>query len=1309
MKKRLLCVLLSMVMLASLMMSPVFASAKATGLHPDITIEEIETGVYTVTKAVDENKLGMWQLKGSAAEVSGSIHWYMDGFDSFDEYLIDLVNTANLVASHTIAVDGLKDLDSAHIVEEWLATAVVFLQDKLCSDGHKHTEMIGEYEAPGCLTTGLTEGLRCQDCGTVIYPRQSIPATGHRWNQRDICDICGASRAESEIPSYSITILSFEHGSAVADARYAYEGTLINITPKADSGFIVSSVSVKADSGKSVPVTENRDGTFSFSLPAENVTVMITCSAFHSIAIESVEHGVTTTSVRLANTHAKVIVTATPEEGYMVERISVRADSGVIVPCWREAEDKYAFYMPDSDVTVTPVFTVIRMYNVYNESSENGRTEISASAARAGATITVTPHPNPDFEVDVVYVSTDNGTGVIVTRNDDGIYRFIMPSSNVKVSVVYKAVKDPDREYSITVANPVNGSVVVSAAKARVGTMVSVKAEANPGYSIRSVAIESASREDVPVYVDKDLYSFEMPDDDVLVVVTFDPVTYSVRVTSGINGAVKAEPIEAVAGTTISLAVQPDPGFDVGSVKVIGAESHKEITIHGNRSPYNFDMPTEDVIVTATFRTQTETRPANHSITVMDGGHGVTYADHAEAAAGAAIIVTVEPELGYTASKVEVNSYSSHTIAVTEMGNDTYKFTMPDDDVTITVDYEAIQYHITTSATSYGSIKVDRSVAIVGDRITVKAEALSGYDLERMAVETHHGDVVQVIKISEKEFSFAMPADDVTITGIFRLVEKSPTSYQISVADTEHGTLRAYYESSAAGSVIRIVANPDSGYAVKSVYVNAEDNLPIHIVSGSDNSFSFVMPACDVTVSASFAPRFGVEHSISVMTGTHGSARTDYSSALEGTPITLAVSPDLGYEAADIVVIDGNGHSVTVSAAGVNTYTFTMTASDVVIKISFRVKSELRYNVVVSRTTHGSVTTSVNKARGGELVTVKASPAYGYRLDYISVRADANIPIKVAALGDDRYQFVMPECDVTIYTEFGQLSNAIGPDVPVYSVWIAETPYGAVTADRSWANPGTWVTVRAWGYKGYHLAGLVVCDIYGNRLYLEPNSNGTFSFMLPSCDVSVVGTFEADAITPPTAFPGESAYQLPFSDMSQNSWYYEDVLYLYQRGIMKGISGTQFGGGYQTSRAQLVTMLYRLAGEPDVFGIPPFSDVPLGQYFTNAVKWASDNRIVSGYGNNVFGPGGSITREQLITLVYRYAASLGYDVTVTRADKLLSFKDAGKVSDFAVDAMAWACENRLMEGSSEGMLNPREAATRADIAVTFHRFCEAFK
>ena len=177
-----------------------------------------------------------------------------------------------------------------------------------------------------------------------------------------------------------------------------------------------------------------------------------------------------------------------------------------------------------------------------------------------------------------------------------------------------------------------------------------------------------------------------------------------------------------------------------------------------------------------------------------------------------------------------------------------------------------------------------------------------------------------------------------------------------------------------------------------------------------------------------------------------------------------------------------------------------------------------------------------------------------------------------------------------------------------------------------------------------------------------------------------------------------------FIDVSTSAWYYNDVQYVALKNIMAGMSKDTFGPELSLTRAQFVTILHRLAGAPKVNATESFKDVASGQWYTDAVIWAVDAGITSGYSKTVFGTNDSIQREQIAAMMYRYAKYKGLSTSET-AD-LSKYKDASQVSSYAVTSMKWAVGTGLIQGRTNGTLDPKGSVTRAECAAIITRYMQ---
>ena len=181
----------------------------------------------------------------------------------------------------------------------------------------------------------------------------------------------------------------------------------------------------------------------------------------------------------------------------------------------------------------------------------------------------------------------------------------------------------------------------------------------------------------------------------------------------------------------------------------------------------------------------------------------------------------------------------------------------------------------------------------------------------------------------------------------------------------------------------------------------------------------------------------------------------------------------------------------------------------------------------------------------------------------------------------------------------------------------------------------------------------------------------------------------------------------PFTDVSEKDWFYGDVMFVYENGLMLGTSKTLFSPYGTATRGMMATILWRMEGSPVPKGKNSFTDVEAGKWYADAITWTAENGIFAGYGKDKFGPDDPITREQLAAIFYRYADYKGYDLTVK--GNLDKFKDADKITDYAKTAMQWAVGSGLMKGKSGNLLDPQGTATRAEIAAMLHRFIEKYE
>lgn len=267
-----------------------------------------------------------------------------------------------------------------------------------------------------------------------------------------------------------------------------------------------------------------------------------------------------------------------------------------------------------------------------------------------------------------------------------------------------------------------------------------------------------------------------------------------------------------------------------------------------------------------------------------------------------------------------------------------------------------------------------------------------------------------------------------------------------------------------------------------------------------------------------------------------------------------------------------------------------------------------------------------------------------------------------------------------------------------YEIFTKVGENGTISVDR-YATEGDDVTITVSPDEAYLLDELTV-TANGKEVEVKDNGDGTYTFKMPSADAKIVVTFAEDPDWEPE--PEEPA--MPFTDVNENDWFYDVVLYAYDNGLMTGVSATEFAPNQTTTRGMIVSMLARLEGVTSAEDAG-FADVAENDWYATAVNWAASVGVVNGYEDDTFRPNAAITREQMAAILYNYADYKGYDVSA-RAD-LSDYADAADVSSWAEDVLSWANAEGLINGMTATTIDPQGATTRAQTAAMFERFLTA--
>lgn len=320
----------------------------------------------------------------------------------------------------------------------------------------------------------------------------------------------------------------------------------------------------------------------------------------------------------------------------------------------------------------------------------------------------------------------------------------------------------------------------------------------------------------------------------------------------------------------------------------------------------------------------------------------------------------------------------------------------------------------------------------------------------------------------------------------------------------------------------------------------------------------------------------------------------------------------------------------------------------------------------------------------GELVTLKAVPYDGFA--FYTWESD---DVTFITLESDTTTFIMPAKEVVVGAIFGIKQTGEAQTVAVNFDTMGGSEIEPVNVEI-----GGTVSAPANPVKqGYKFDGW----------YSDATCTLPFDFATQIYASTFVYAKWAPVQTEPVQAPSNN-----FTDVKSGDWFYDSVMYVKNGGLMNGTTATTFAPASNLTRAMLVTVLYRLEGSPEA-AKAPFEDVKAGSYYEKAVAWAQANGIVNGYTAKKFGPDDNITREQIATIMHRYASFKKYDVSAGESTNILSYEDSASVSEYAISAVQYAVGSGLMKGKTETTLNPKDNATRAEIAAILNRFIEANK
>ena len=707
------------------------------------------------------------------------------------------------------------------------------------------------------------------------------------------------------------------------------------------------------------------------------------------------------------------------------------------------------------------------------------------------------------------------------------------------------------------------------------------------------------------------------------------------------------------------------------------------------------------------YSVETENALTKESIKNLDGAKHM----------GDQITFQVVAKEGYTA-KVSVINADNKAVDFKQDGNK-YTFTMPDSNVTVSVDYVAIDYSIKAAS---DSIKLAKDSAVKGEVVTFTVEAKKGYTAYVSVNAANNQYVEFKMSTAVNEYVFKMPASDVTVTVKY-------------VEDIKNDKVEGTPTFSAGENKTEKPATEGKSQEVADAMNKASETLGKAQVDPNTLKAAAQKIVANGTVD------------LNKVTTTKENA-AQIAKLLEGQPegtkVTVKVQPSLKLQVKDAQLNKDKGVTavtinvtpmVTIKATcGNNEVTLEQQEMKVTTTISMTLPVPENWkqafvqhkgyvyngevqsnNTVVFLNPHGfsdftvtnedntvakngetnytDLALAINEAKANDTITLTAK-ANGANITTdrdgktVKLVKDATIAsedtIKVIVNGTE---YTVTHEGVSLTTPRASSGGGGGGSSAStgYTVTANSSKNGSVSVTPKNASKGDTVTVTVKADKGYELSQLTVTDKDGKTVKLTDKGNGKYTFTMPGSKVEVKAEF--------VEISTESTN--PFRDVSKNAYYYKQVLWAVEKGITSGVSANEFAPEAACTRGQMVTFLWKAAGSPEVSGTLAFNDVSADAYYAKAVRWAAQQGITSGTSAGVFSPNAPCTRGQMAMFLYAYAKNPAVTGSVP-------FSDVAS-GDYFNTAVLWAVNNGITSGTSSTTYSPASVCTRGQMVVFLYQ------
>ena len=1015
------------------------------------------------------------------------------------------------------------------------------------------------------------------------------------------------------------------------------------ITWSIDGG-LPAGLSLNADTGE-ISGTPTADGTAKFTVKATNsagsntkelsITITKAAPAEHTITVTTEGGGTASASSAKAVVGTEIRLTAKPDEGYRFKEWEVMSGNVTI------KDDK--FTMPSANVEVKAIFEedappAPTEYTVTVTNDGNGTASASHAKATAGLEITLTATPNTGYHFKEWQVISGN-----VTIKDD---KFLMPDSNVEVKAIFEEDAPPaPTEHTVTVTSSGNGTASASPSKAVAGAEITLSATPDKGYHLKEWQVES------PTGLVITNNKFTMPDSNVEVKAIFeedappaptDPAKPSISVTGTYT----------YNGSEHTAAVN---GYDPSTMDIAGntATDAGDYTVRVTSKTGKWADGSTDAVTAAWSISKATQEAPNGLIGVAPTTEGSS--DGKITGVDATMEYRAESETIYTAcTGIEIENLPAGNYFV-RYAEDHNHFASPDTVVTVGDGAQLADCTITFNGNG-GSGSMGP--------VIVKAE--TNYILPACGFTAPADQKFKAWQIGGTEYKVG---DSYTVRGdteIKALWENSvitPTTYTVTVSNDGNGTGTATPSTAATGTEITLTAMPKEGYHFKEWQV----------ISGgvAIKDDKFLMPNDNVEVKAIFeedAPPAPTEFTITVKTDGNGTASASPDKAVAGTEIRLTATPNTGYHFKEWQVISGG---VTIKDNK-----FTMPNDNVEVKAIFEKDAPPASTefIVTFDGNGGTPSVSSMTTTNQKLSSLPSASRSKHSFDGWYTEESGGTKITT----DTEFP-----ADTTVYAHWTYTGGGGSSGYSYYTIKATAGAGGSI-------SPSGNVSVREGRDQTFTITpdkGYAVANVKIDGKSIGAVKSYTFENVSRTHTIEVI--FMKANGNPQTGV---------FVDVATGSYYEDAVDWAVENGITKGTDDTHFSPDGICTRAQAVTFLWRAAGSPKPeTRTMPFTDVPAGSYYYDAVLWAVENGITKGTSDTTFSPNMTCTRAQIVAFLWRSEKS-------PAAGTANPFADVKSTAYYA-DAVLWAVKENITKGTTSTTFSPNADCTRAQI-VTFLWRCK---